>query len=70
MAKSKKPERVRPKLRLTGRDGNAFFILGRARDAANRAGWKESEWLVFEKEATSGDYDKVLQTCMKWFDVS
>ena len=64
------PSGPRPKLKLTGRDGNAFFILGRARSAGNRAGWPESKWLEFEREATGGDYDHLLRTCTKWFDVS
>jgi hypothetical protein len=25
---------------------------------------------IFIEEAKSGDYDHLLQTCMKWFDVA
>ena len=60
---------IKPKLSLVGTDGNAFAILGQAKRAANRAGWKGRDWAKFSTEAQSGDYDHLLQTCMKYFDV-
>lgn len=60
----------KPKLKLTGRDGNAFFILGRAQQVARKAGWTEEKIKEFFAEAQSGDYDNLLTACMKWFDVS
>ncbi len=59
----------KPKLNLTRCDGNAFFILARAHRIAKEAGWTTQKWNAFNKEATSGDYDHLLQTCMKYFDV-
>lgn len=59
----------KPKLKLIGEDGNVFFILGKAVREARRAGWSEEKIEKFQKEATSGDYDHALQTCMKYFDV-
>lgn len=59
----------RPRLPLAGHDGNAFSILGRARRAAQKAGWlKDGRWVQFQAEATSGDYDHLLATTMKWFN--
>jgi hypothetical protein len=58
----------RPKLRLVGEDGNAFAILGRAHRAARRAGMPEEQWDAIVKEATSGDYDHLLQTMLQHFD--
>lgn len=55
-------------LKLTGQDGNAFMIFGLAKRALKKAG-KDNLYVDFQKEATSGDYDHLLQTCMKWFDV-
>ncbi len=55
-------------LKLTGEDGNAFFILGRARQALRRAR-RSDLWEQFNKEATSGDYTNLLVTCMKFFVV-
>jgi hypothetical protein len=57
------------RVKLTGEDGNAFFILGRCQTAARKAGLSKEEMDRFDQEARSGDYDTLLQTCMKWFDV-
>jgi hypothetical protein len=59
----------RPKLKLVGNDGNAFAILGNAQRVARKAGWDKETIDSFIKEATSGDYDHLLQTCFKYFDV-
>jgi len=59
----------KPRLKLIGKDGNAFNLLGLAKRDAKRAGWPQEKVNAFMKEATSGDYDHLLQTCMKYFDV-
>ena len=61
---------TKPKLVLVGEDGNAFAILGKALRVAKGAGWTQEERDAFLTEAKSGDYDHLLQTCMKYFDVS
>lgn len=53
---------------LSGEDGNAFSILGRVRRALRRAGVANDEIETFSNEATSGDYDHLLQTVMKWVE--
>ena len=55
---------------LVGHDGNAFAILGRITAAMRRAGVSKDERDAFIAEATAGDYDHLLQTAMKWVDVS
>ena len=55
---------------LVGQDGNAFAILGRVRQALRRAGVSREEQDAFTAEATSGDYNDLLATCMRWVDVS
>jgi hypothetical protein len=62
------PTAERPVLKLVGEDGNAFNILGRARQALRLAG-RGDEWTTFETEATSADYDHLLAVVMKWFEV-
>lgn len=64
------PMKKKPKLQLTGKDGNAFFILGRAKDTLRKAGFTQQEIAAYEAEATSGEYDNLLAVTMKWFDVS
>lgn len=49
-------------------DGNAFAILGAAQSAMRKAG-RTSEWDSILAEATAGDYDHLLRTMMKHFDV-
>lgn len=53
-------------VQLVGQDGNAFNIIGLVRVALRRNNVPTSEIDEFTKEATSGDYDNVLATCMKW----
>jgi len=74
MAAAKWPEGLerptkRPRLKLTGTDGNAFSIIGNAQRAARAAGWSEEQIAAFRKLATSGNYDNVLCTCMDFFEV-
>ena len=57
-------------VRLTGQSGNAFFILGTVIRALKKNDVPKEEILKFEQEATSGNYNNLLQTCMKWVEVS
>lgn len=56
------------KIKLTGKDGNAFVIISRVRAKLRAAGHAD---VVdeFTNEAMSGDYDHVLRTCMDWVRV-
>jgi len=56
-------------VQLTGNDGNAFAILGNCQKAARRAGLTKDQIDEFVNEAMTGDYDHLLQTCMKYFEV-
>ena len=60
---------VKPRVRLTGGDGNAYVILAACRCAAKRAKWPPEKIKAFTDAATSGNYDHLLATCMEWFDV-
>ncbi len=57
------------KVQLSGRDGNAFAILGNVQGAMRRGGIPKEEIDAFITEATSGDYDNLLQTCVKYVQV-
>lgn len=54
---------------LTNADGNAFAILGRVKKAMQVEGISKDEQMAFIQEASSGDYDHLLQTVMKWVEV-
>ena len=56
----------KPKLELCGQNGNAFVILGLARRVAVK---NKMDWEAIKKEAMAGDYDHLLVTMMKYFDV-
>ena len=55
-------------VKLIGRDGNAFAILGAVKKALVRAGHQELA-NDFIKEATSGDYNHLLATAMEYVNV-
>jgi hypothetical protein len=56
----------KPTLSIIGKDGNAFAILGKARETALKY---NLDWETIENEATSGDYNNLLRTMCKYFDV-
>jgi hypothetical protein len=55
-------------VQLSGQDGNAFAVLGRTAAALRAAGVPQEGIDTFFAEATSGDYDHLLQTTMAWVD--
>jgi len=57
---------TKPKLQLIGQDGNAFYILGKAQKVAKA---NDMDWEKIKAEATSSDYNHLLFTMMKYFDV-
>jgi hypothetical protein len=55
---------------LVGQDGNAFAILGAVKRALRNGGVAKEEIDKFMAEAMDGDYDHLLQTAMKWVNIS
>ena len=60
----------KPKVKLTGKDGNAFAILGLVEGRLKQAKVPKSVIDEFIKEAMSGDYNHLLQIAMKYCEVS
>jgi len=56
-------------VQLTGRDGNAFTIMGAVSTALRRAEVPFEEQNKFREECMSGDYNNLLVTCMNWVNV-
>ena len=52
-------------LDLVGLDGNAFSLLGQFQRAAREQGWSADEIKAVIDEATSADYDHLLQTLIQ-----
>jgi hypothetical protein len=58
-------------VRLSGKDGNVFAIIGRVRRALIQAGATDDDIKSFMQEITgAGSYDEVLQIVMRWINVS
>ena len=55
----------KPVLKIIGTDGNAFALLSKAR----RATRENMDWETIQKEAMSSDYDHLLKTLMKHFEI-
>jgi hypothetical protein len=56
-------------IELIGQDGNAFNIMGIATKALKRNGHADLV-SVYMEEAMAGDYDHLLRTTMKYFEVN
>ena len=56
-------------IKLVGEDGNAFAILARVDVALRRANISKEIRELFKKEATSKDYNHLLQVIMQWVNV-
>ena len=57
-------------VQLSGKDGNAFAIIGAVAKAMRRAGLSKEDVHEFQQTAMSGDYDNVLQNAMKTVTVN
>ena len=56
-------------VQLTGRDGNAFAIMGAVKGALRKAGVPQHEIDQYIEESMSGDYNHLLVTAMEWVEV-
>ena len=56
-------------IKLVGEDGNAFAILARVDVALRRANISKEIRELFKKEATSKDYNHLLQVVMQWVNI-
>lgn len=61
-------EKQKPVVKLIGKDGNAFFIIGTVKKALVKAGMNQ-EAKEFMEKATSGDYNNLLRVVMDFVDV-
>jgi len=62
-------QEMKPEVQLLGQDGNAFAIMGACQQAARRAGWDKEKIDSVLREMMEGDYDHLLRTAMKHFEV-
>lgn len=57
------------KLKIVGTDGDAFALLGRASQVMKKERWPKEKRDEILEEATAGDYNHLLQTLLKHFEV-
>ena len=62
-------QRVKPTIDLGNIDGNAFCLIGTALKGLKKAGYSKEDMDKFKADATSGDYDHVLQVIFEWCEV-
>jgi len=58
MITSKRPKKTKIEIDLLGPEGNAFALLGIAKDLCHKTG---IEWEPVKNEMTSSDYEWLLQ---------
>lgn len=62
---------TRPKVKLTGLDGNIFILLGAAAKALERAGLREQAKALYrDVEANAHSYDEALAIIIRYVDAS
>ena len=64
-----KGPQTKPTVKLIGRDGNAFSIMGLVKKALRRAGADKEYIDKYLKDATWGDYDHLLVVSMEYVNV-
>jgi ABC-type sugar transport system substrate-binding protein len=55
---------------LVGVDSHPFAIIKAVTDGLRKGGIGQAERDAFREEALSGDYDHIIQTAMRWVNVS
>ena len=59
----------KPKVKLLGKDGNAFAIIGSVDKALKVSGMPEEKRKEVQSEMMSGDYGNLLRVAMKYCEV-
>jgi len=64
MITNKRPKKTKIEIDLLGPEGNAFALLGIAKDLCHKTG---IEWEPVKNEMTSSDYEWLLQVMDHYF---
>ena len=64
MITNKRPKKTKIEIDLLGPDGNAFVLLGIAKDLCNKL---DLDWNYVYSEMTSGDYENLIQVMDHYF---
>ena len=61
---------MKPKVKLIGKDGNAFNLIGLTAKALKRAGLPNQAQEFTKRAFAAGSYDEVIRLCMSYCEVS
>jgi hypothetical protein len=64
MITNKRPKKDKIEIDLLGPEGNAFALLGIAKDLCHKTG---IEWNKVQEEMTSSDYENLIQVMDNYF---
>jgi hypothetical protein len=64
MITTKRPKKDKIEIDLLGPEGNAFALLGIAKDLCHKTG---IEWETVKNEMTSSDYENLIQVMDEYF---
>jgi hypothetical protein len=64
MITNKRPKKTRIEIDLSGPQGNAFTLLGIAKDLSNKLGY---DWDIIHEQMISNDYEWLIQTMDSYF---
>jgi hypothetical protein len=64
MITNKRPVKTKIEIDLLGPEGNAFVLLGIAKDLCNKL---DLDWNYVHSEMTSGDYENLIQVMDHYF---
>lgn len=64
-----KKKMEKPIVNLLGQDGNAFTVIGLCMKAARQAKWSAEKITQIQNEMMASDYDNLLATAYKYFEV-
>ena len=64
MITNKRPQKTKIEIDLMGPEGNAFALLGIAKDLCHKTG---IEWEPVKNEMTSGDYENLIDVLDRHF---
>ena len=59
----------KPKVRLVGRDGNVFNLMGITAKALKKAGLEKEKKEMMDKVIRASSYDQALQIIMEYVEV-
>lgn len=62
-------EKIKPTVRLSETNGNAFAIMGKVIRALKKSGYSKEQICLYQEQSMDGDYSNLLRVAMEWVNV-